>query len=79
MLDKSPLTDYKDTPLHYAAESGRVEVCRFIVENMKDSMKRKNGDGKTPLDEALEEGQEKVCNFLKLQYEQAEAGKVHIF
>ena len=66
MNNKSPLTNFKCTPLHYAAEFGHVEVCKFILENVEDSLKRRNDDGRTPLDEAREEGQEKVCNFLKL-------------
>ena len=57
-------SEYGFTPLHYAAESGHLEVCKFILENM-EGQNGKNLDGKTPLDFATEMGHEEVCNLLK--------------
>ena len=56
------------TPLHYAAGRGNLEVCRFILNNIRNLNRiyRKNADGKTPLDKASEEGHTEVCQLLKL-------------
>ena len=46
--EKTPLTHDSETPLHFAAKKGQLDVCQFIIENSKDK-NPKNTRGITPL------------------------------
>ena len=51
------------TPLYFAAEYGRLDICKFIVTNSSQlSCKYKSGD--TPLHIAAKEGHLEVCKLL---------------
>ena len=51
------------TPLHFAAENGHFEVCKLIIENVRD---KNPGDykGITPLHLAAENGQIELCELI---------------
>ena len=46
---KNPPNHLQNTPLHWAAGSGHLDVCKLIIKNVhvKDFV---NNDGKTPKD-----------------------------
>jgi len=48
------------TPLHYIAETGHIEVCRFLVSKGADPHKR-DAYGRTPADCARDAGQEECA------------------
>ena len=54
-----------DTPLHYAAESGHSEICKFILENIEDPNGKIMGR-QTPFDLATIMSHEELCKLLKL-------------
>ena len=66
------------TPLYYAAQYGRLDICKFIVSNSSQlSSKYKSGD--TPLHIAAKEGHLEVCKLLfkkmKIKNPENESGK----
>ena len=66
---RSPTTTRGRTPLHYAAENGHVEVCKFFVKIGADQYATdKNGD--KPIDVAIESGPKsfEVFRFLRGSY-----------
>ncbi len=52
------------TPLHGAAESGKVEVVRLLMENKADSAK-KDANGKSAFDLAMDGKHKAVCKVMK--------------
>ena len=46
--DRNPSNRWGDTPLHYAAEFGHLEVCQLIIQSV-DEKNPKNNEGSTPL------------------------------
>ena len=63
LTDKNPASKSSGlTPLHHAAESGHVEVCKLIMENVIDKnphcLKRS-----TPLSRAMNNGKSEVCQL----------------
>ena len=66
------------TPLYYAAQYNRLDICKFIVSNSSQlSLKYKSGD--TPLHIAAKEGHLEVCKLLfkkmKIKNPENESGK----
>jgi len=56
--------EYGDTPLHYAAEHGHLDVALLLIERGADVNSR-NNEGKTPLDVAREEGHVEVARVIE--------------
>ena len=50
--DKNPGADNGWTPLHCAADNDHLDVCKLIMDNVKD-IKPKNNNGKTPFQLAI--------------------------
>ena len=63
--DVNKQTQFKNTPLHWAARNNNIEVARLLLDNGGD-INLKNKDNKTPLDEAPE-GSEVEHLLLQLQ------------
>ena len=55
--EKSPSNIFGYTPLHTAAESGRLEVCKFIIETNKDP------EGERPIHLAADNGHLEIFKF----------------
>ena len=55
------------TPLHEAASNGRLEVCRLIIDSVRDKNPERD-DGVTPLDLAISKGHKKVMNLFQSIY-----------
>ena len=53
----------KQTPLHWAARSGRYEMCKLLIEKGAD-VNAKSNDGSTPLHWAAIKGQPRICKLL---------------
>ena len=60
-----------ETPLHYAATNGDLEICQLLVNMNPDIVHIKDVDNKTAYDWAVSYNEEyngshtDVCNFLK--------------
>ena len=52
-----------DTPLHFAAENGFLEICEMLMENMNEK-NPKNNASRTPLHLAAEKGHFEVCRLI---------------
>ena len=52
-----------NTPLHFAAAKGHLEVCKFII-GREDNENPANNIGATPLHSAALHGQLEVCHFI---------------
>ena len=61
---KSIKNYYGDTPLHFAACYGYLEICEVFIINMKHS-NPKNEFGETPLDQALKNNHSSVVEFFQ--------------
>lgn len=66
--DKNPADfTFKQTPLHYGAQWGALEVCKFILENVKDKSTRLinlvYGPMPTPLHIAKMHGKRTIVKF----------------
>ena len=67
LQDKNPSDDNGVTPLHSAAETGQIDIVKYLVQFL-DNKHPKTGSYwkyKTPLDWAKEEGKTEVVNFLQ--------------
>jgi len=53
------------TVLHYAAQSGSLDVVRFLVDEKKMDLHSKNVDLQTPFDIALENEEMEVVAYLR--------------
>ena len=51
IADKNPISHNGDTPLHYAAMGGNLNVCKLIMANI-DALEIKNLQNQTPMDVA---------------------------
>lgn len=51
------------TPLHYAVQSGRIELVELLIDNKAD-INAKDANGQTPLHIAVKEGQTNVLELL---------------
>lgn len=61
-------TSSKMTPLHGAAEGGRVELLRLFYEKSTDKdalFNARDADAKTPFDLAVQNKHTAVCKLLK--------------
>ena len=68
--DKNPAEfTFKQTPLHYAAQWGALEVCKFILDNVKDKSTRlinlMYGPMPTPLHIAKMHGKRTIVEFFQ--------------
>ena len=64
-IDKNPIHPrFGNTPLHEAAENNRFEVCKVILNGIKDWNPRDNY-GKTPYDYAKEKGHTNICELFE--------------
>lgn len=51
------------TPLHWAIDSGKLNIVEYLVEKGAD-ISVKDNDGKTPLHNAVQQGKEEIVKFL---------------
>lgn len=62
------VADVKDannrTALHFAAREGRMEVCRFLLEELNLDVDVKDDDGETPLIHACRQGHFLIAQYL---------------
>jgi ankyrin repeat protein len=63
--EKNPASDVGNTPLHYAAKWGHLDVCKLFMANIKD-IHPKNLDGKTPKDHAKERNYIHILQLFRL-------------
>ncbi|KAM0936643.1 putative tetratricopeptide-like helical domain superfamily, ankyrin repeat-containing [Dioscorea sansibarensis] len=54
----------KRTALHFAAREGRIEVCKYLLEELKLDVDVKDEDGETPLLHASRQGHFDVAKYL---------------
>jgi ankyrin repeat protein len=52
------------TPLHIAAEEGNVEVCKFLIEEIKNKNPKLPHNGWTPLHPACKMGYFGICEVI---------------
>ena len=52
-----------ETPIHYAAEYGHLEVCQLIIQTV-DEKNPKNNEGRTPLHYAARWGKASICELI---------------
>lgn len=62
--DKNPQSDNGLTPLHIAAEEGNVEVCKFLIEEIKNKNPKLPHNGWTPLHPACKMGYFGICEVI---------------
>ena len=63
--NKQFVDNHFNTPLHYAAESGRLSICELIFNHVDDK-NLENNMGETPLQMAAENGHSLICKlFIK--------------
>ena len=62
--EKSPRANDGFTPLHVAALTGHLDVCKYIMEIIDDKSPR-NNFGQTPIDLARIGNQQKVVDFIQ--------------
>ena len=60
---RNPANSFGDTPLHYAADRGRLDICQLLVENVQDRNPA-NNKGQTPLELAKTKGHDNVVQLL---------------
>ena len=65
MDEKNPKSDIGNTPLHYAALNGHLNICKLITANIND-ISPKNLGNKTPLDIAKERNQIYIIQLFRL-------------
>ena len=66
-----------DTPLHRAARAKRIEVMRYLIEEMKLDVEAKDARGRTPLIEAAKADSVAACEYLLEHGASANAGDRH--
>jgi ankyrin repeat protein len=64
--DIKAANNHGDTPLHWAAESGKLDVLKFLVEEKGADVKAANNHGDTPLHRAAIFGKWEVVKYLEL-------------
>ena len=67
MKEKNPRANYKKydiTPLHLAAYTGKLEICKIIIENVVDlSCLDEKHRGQTPFESARSNNQLEICYY----------------
>ena len=63
--NKNPADAIGETPLHYAAMSGHLDVCRLLLENCGDQKNPVSNLGRTPLDHASRNGHSAIVELIK--------------
>lgn len=62
------VSDIKDAnkrgALHFAAREGRIEVCKYLLEELKIDVNTKDEDGETPLIHAARQGHTSTAKYL---------------
>ena len=66
--DKNPQDAKGNTPLHFAAENGQIEMVQFIMNNV-DNKNPVNNSGETPLHWAARNGQRNICKIILQEFE----------
>jgi len=61
--NKNPSNDKGETPMHYAAKKGFLNICQLIVENAKN-INTADHDGDTPLTLAAQGGHLEICKLI---------------
>ena len=65
-LNKYPMNDWKQVPLHLAAKYGHLDICKLLLENSVYKEKLlADWNGKTPLDYAKMMNHYEVQKYLK--------------
>ena len=62
-INIEPRNDNEETPLHYAALQGQLEVVKYLIFKVKNK-KPMDKFGKTPLDRAQSNGHQDIVDFL---------------
>ena len=57
------MTRLGNTPLHFAAEEGHVEIFKLLINSIRD-LNLKNQRGKTPLNLAAENNHNGIFNII---------------
>ena len=61
--NKNPADDHNNTPLHWAANEGHLEVCRLIIANVQDKNPADHW-GQTPMHLAAGGGHLEICRLI---------------
>ena len=64
-MDANVTDDYGNTPLHLAAETGIIEIVRWLCEKRHAAITVLNDDGETPLHIASFLGNVEVETYLR--------------
>ena len=59
----NPENDWGDTPLHFAAYNGHMDICQFFMERIVDK-NPKDRCGLTPLHAAARQGHLEICQLI---------------
>jgi len=63
LKEKNPKDEEDVTPLHLAAKSGHLDICKLLCSNLEE--KNPSDDyGRTPMDNAYSSKQWKIMYFL---------------
>jgi ankyrin repeat protein len=62
---------FGQTPLHLAAQDGKIEIVEFLVERWPEGMKERSNDTSIPLHLAALEGKTEVVRFLMEQWSES--------
>ncbi|GER43757.1 ankyrin repeat family protein [Striga asiatica] len=54
----------KRGPLHFAAREGQIEVCKYLIKELKMDINTKDEDGETPLIHAARQGHTAAAKYL---------------
>ena len=63
-INKNPLNNNEETPMHYAALQGQLEIVKFLITKVTN-LEPKDKFGKTPLDRARQGGHQDIVDFLQ--------------
>ncbi|KAI3932240.1 hypothetical protein MKW98_024960 [Papaver atlanticum] len=65
---KKTVEDVKDAnkrgAFHFAAREGKIEVCKYLAEELKIDVNTKDEDGDTPLLHAVRQGHNNIAKYL---------------
>ena len=63
MYNKNPKNNVGSTPLHLAAQSGHLDICKIIIDNI-DDVSPEDNNGRTPLYIAAQNGHLGIFKFI---------------
>ena len=63
MSHKNPIMEYGRTLLHCAAMTGKLEICKYLIED-RVNLHPKDKGGATPLGYAIQYGHLDVCKLI---------------